>query len=95
MSPASEQLEPLLPLLTRVLRKRPSPATAWRWVNRGVKTTDGRVKLRALRIGGGIYATAEDVQAFIDAQNPPTEVVEADGPRDDATTRRLESAGLL
>jgi len=93
----AEQLQPLLPLLERTLGHRPSPATVWRWCRKGVKAGDDRVTLRATRIGGKLYATVEDVQRFIAAQNPPA--VHDDEPpdlgRSVETTRRLESAGLL
>lgn len=90
----AEQLQPLLPLLGKILGKRPAPATAWRWTNHGVKVGDDRIKLRALRIGGRLYASTEDVQAFIAAQNPPDENEPSDQ-RSPATERRLQEAGLL
>jgi hypothetical protein len=92
-STITEQLQPLLPMLARMLSKRQSPATVWRWTTHGIKVGDHRVKLRALKIGGRLYGTQEDVQRFIDEQN--TSAVEDDAENDTERSRRLESAGLL
>lgn len=92
----TESLQPLPPLLKKMLGHRPSPATIWRWHTAGLKVGDRRVKLRALRIGARLYGTREDVAAFIDAQNPPEPVDDANaGERTPEMERRLKAAGLL
>lgn len=53
------------------------------------------MKLRALKIGGKLYGTPEDVTAFIDAQNPTVEADGGEGERTPETERRLQRAGLL
>ena len=92
----ADELKPLPGLLARVLSHRVSPATIFRWHRKGVKVGNERVKLRVLRIGAKLYSTEEDVQAFIAAQNPPDDAQDSeDQPRDAATERRLEKAGLI
>jgi len=96
MLATAEQLTPLSQLLTRVLGKRPAPATMWRWLNLGVKVGDQRVKLDAVRIGCKLYSTAEAVADFIAAQNPaPAEDAPTDGERSAETRDRLQAAGLI
>ncbi len=93
MTTASE-LQLLILLLTNTLGHRPSPATIWRWKTKGVKVGDERVKLKAIRCGGKLYGTPEDVDEFIRAQNP--QPVEADDDaRAEATQNQLEAAGLI
>ena len=92
----AEQLQPLLPLLSRMLGNRPSPATLWRWHSQGVKAPDGsRVKLQAMKVGGKLYATPENVKAFIVAQNPPPATSDNQTVRSPEVERRLQCAGLL
>jgi hypothetical protein len=68
----------------------------WRWCRKGVKAGGDRVRLRSTRIGGRLYATVEDVQRFIDEQNPPDQDGEQlDTERSPETSRRLAGAGLL
>lgn len=93
-STATEQLQPLLPLLARMLGHRPSPATVWRWTVHGIKTGDRRVKLHSTKIGGRAYASHDDVQRFIDAQNRP-EAHDVECERSAETEQRLQRAGLL
>jgi hypothetical protein len=94
-STSVEQLQPLLPLLARMLGHRPSPATVWRWTAHGIKSGDRRVKLRAVKIGGRFYATPNDVQHFIDEQNPPAVEVDEQPERSPETQRQLAAEGLL
>lgn len=100
LSTTDEQLQPLLPMLARMLGHRPSPPTVWRWQKIGVKAGDRRVKLRTTRIGGKLYGTPTDVMAFIAAQNQPAiesndAANDAAGERSPETEARLEEAGLL
>ena len=95
MSSTTTQLQPLTPLLQRMLGRRQNPTTTWRWISLGVKAGDRRVKLRAVKVGGKLYATPDDVQRFIDEQNLPT-VDDDDQPdRSPETERRLTDEGLL
>ena len=95
-STTAEQFQPLLSLLARMLGQRMSPTTTWRWIRIGVKVGDRRVKLRAVKIGGKLFTTPDDVQRFIDEQNPPTgETDDDEYERSPETERRLTAAGLL
>lgn len=88
--------QPLLPLLQRALGHRPSPPTIWRWVNRGVKVGDDRVKLNALKIGGKFYASPADVEQFIADQNPPAvEPPVEESERTPELEQKLAEAGLV
>ena len=43
-----------------------SKATAWRWINHGLKIADGsRVKLKAYMLGGRPFVTRADVEHFV------------------------------
>ncbi len=47
----------------------PSPATVWRWAQRGVRSVDGgRVKLEIVRSGGKTYTSLQAITRFIAAQ---------------------------
>ena len=94
---AEPKLHLLMPLLTRILGHRPSPATVVRWHKHGIKAGDQRVRLRVKRVGAKLYSTPEDVAEFIAGQNSTVadSTDEPGGPRDESTTRRLEEAGLL
>ena len=95
-STTTDQLQPLLPLLARMIGHRPSPATVWRWTTHGIKAGDRRVKLRATKIGGKLHATPDDIQRFIREQNPPTpDEADEQAERSPETERRLAAAGLL
>lgn len=86
----TEQLQPLLPLLARMLGHRPSPATVWRWTSRGVKVGNSRVKLEAKKVGGKLLASPEAVTRFIEAQNQPSEDTnDGEYERTPETERRL------
>ena len=57
----------LLSRAGRLLSTRPSPATLWRWAQRGI---DG-VKLRTYKIGGRRYTTAADLEHFVASLSAP------------------------
>lgn len=59
----TEQLEPVLPLLERILGKKPHPSTVCRYQ----KGMASGAKLEVMKVGGKIYTSLEAVQRFIDA----------------------------
>lgn len=77
----------------RLLPRRPSPSTIWRWRVRGV----GGVRLKCVRVGGMWATTARALAEFLRAQTDRALPLEGDAPpsRPDSTTRRLRDAGLL
>jgi hypothetical protein len=51
------------------LPRRVSQTTVIRWINVGIKTDDGRLKLKATRQGGRLLVTPGDLQEFLTALN--------------------------
>ena len=90
----SDTLSPILPLLRTRLGVSPSPATVWRWVNRGV---GGGVRLRAVRVGKRLFSSEQWVAEFIDGQQPtsPTPTSPTSSPRTENERQALRAAGLL
>lgn len=89
-----------------VLGYAPSPATAWRWVAKGVTVggTDGkhtaeRVHLWAFRAGRRKLTTAKAVREFIAKANPQAESSATQAcrraARDLEADRRLRDEGVL
>jgi hypothetical protein len=90
----SETLSPVLPLIRAKLGVSPSPATLWRWVNRGVS---GGVRLRAVRVGKRLFSSEQWVTEFISGQQPtsPTPTSPTSSPRSSDEAAALRAAGLL
>ena len=95
----SDTLSPILPLLRTRLGVSPSPATVWRWVNRGV---GGGVRLRAVRVGKRLFSSEQWVTEFISGQQPtsptptsPTPTSPTSSPRSSDEAAALRAAGLL
>ncbi len=62
-APACELLT--LPEAARLLPTRPHASALWRWSRLGLRARDGtRVRLKHLRLGGRIYTTHADLDAF-------------------------------
>lgn len=73
----------------RRLPTKPSPATLWRWRNKG---TNG-VKFPVVRCGGRWITSVEAIAEFVRRQTPALAVsVEV---RTTDTTQQLKAAGLL
>lgn len=94
-SPAEIQIniqsETLLTLsdALRRLPTKPSPATAWRWKNKGVNG----VKLPAIRCGGRWITSVEAMAEFVRRQTPLTIVSASECSND--VLGRLKANGLL
>ena len=89
----SDTLSPILPLLRTRLGVSPSPATVWRWVNRGVS---GGVRLRAVRVGKRLFSSEQWVAEFINGQQPTSPTpTSPSSPRTDDERAALRAAGLL
>jgi len=85
------------PLLTlgeacRLLPRRPSPATLWRWRAKGINGT----RLECVRVGGKWYTTRAAMSEFVRRQTEAATPID-DGPRERSasTQRRLADAGLV
>jgi hypothetical protein len=74
----------------RSLSRKPSPATTWRWTQKGVNG----VKLEVVRVGGRLYTSRRAFTEFLRAQNraPAPDALPT---RSETTRRKLEAAGLL
>lgn len=81
-------LEPVQTLCRRVIGKRVSPATLWRWVRRGTRA--GR--LEAVHVNGTWYTTAD---AFADFVNRQTAAQLGESARSVDIDDELRAAGLL
>lgn len=92
---------------TKAVPGRPHVSTIWRWMKKGASSARGRVKLTYYRVGGRIYTTPADIDAFVarlteidQAESPEAETV-APEVRDDrrrerdieAAERRLAASG--
>lgn len=77
-----------------------NPTTVWRWVNRGIRDSDGtrRIRLEVVCRGRTLFTSREAINRFLQA------VTEARFPQHDdsdtaerskSTTRRLQEAGLV
>lgn len=84
--------EPVQQICKRVIRKRVSPSTIWRWIRKGTKGG----KLEAVFINGTWHCTAEQFADFINRQTK-AKLDKPDGHDDcpDASDDDLRDAGLL
>lgn len=75
--------------------KRPSPATVWRWVKKGVRG----VRLEAVQLFGAWHTTRAAFGRFIAAQTaaalPIADSDDAPADRSPETAAKLKAAGLL
>ncbi|MEQ8637415.1 hypothetical protein [Gimesia maris] len=78
-----------------------SPATTWRWINKGLTSATGdRVKLAVVMVGGRPFLTRAAVEEFFakltEAREVAAELDDADhNERSVAVEKRLRDAGLL
>ena len=81
----------------RLLPRKPSPATLWRWRVKGVSVGGQHIKLDAVRVGGIWCTTRAAMVHFIERQTEAASPVTDDQPetRSPATERRLAAAGLV
>lgn len=93
-----DDIRPVYEIATARLGKRPSPAVVWRWRVRGAHGA----RLECVQVSGCWCTTAAAFAQFIRQQTAnaiaacrAAGVESAPSPRDDRTTRKLQSAGLL
>jgi len=82
----------------RLLPRKPSPPTLWRWRVKGVKINGQCIKLEAVRCGGVWVTTQAAMVDFIERQTTAATPATDDQPdetRSPATERRLAAAGLV
>ncbi|HWL11124.1 MAG TPA: helix-turn-helix domain-containing protein [Planctomicrobium sp.] len=84
------RLEPVNRLCERLLGKRLSPATVWRWIKRGLKGG----KLEAVSVQGKWYCTAEALADFLNRQTEAN-LHTAEPTQAEASDEQLRAAGLL
>lgn len=86
----------------RILPKKPSPATLWRWRNKGVRIGDRTIKLECVRVGRKWYTTDAAFARFlmdqtaavsVDALLEPTKAKSLD--EETKMNERLKRAGLI
>lgn len=56
-----EELEPVGPLLNRLLKRKVHPGTIWRWTRQGMQNG---ARLETVRIGNRVFSTADAVLRF-------------------------------
>lgn len=80
----------------RLLPRKPSPATCWRWRKVGVLVNGQRIRLECIRVGGKWHTTRKAFSEFLRCQ---TEAATPDdtepNERTERTERKLSEAGLL
>lgn len=81
----------------RLLPRKPSPATLWRWRTKGILIGKQRIKLECVRVGGQWCTTADAMAEFLQRQTKAALEVESNQPstRSDSTVRRLQESGLM
>jgi hypothetical protein len=82
----------------RVLPKKPSPSTTWRWRTTGVKVNGRTIKLECVRVGGRWFTTSAAWADFLRQQTEaalsrPSDDLPAERTADEE--RRLQSEGLI
>ncbi|MFM9962877.1 MAG: DUF1580 domain-containing protein [Planctomycetaceae bacterium] len=91
----TDELIPLAVVATRRLGKRPSPATLWRWLNKGVNGARPSV----VKSGGCWMTTRTAFAEFLREQtancSPAPMGDDAPAERSAATAAKLKAAGLL
>lgn len=93
LDPDADDLRPVSQLMHDLTGRRPSPATLWRWCSRG---TSRAGVLPSLTVFGTRHTTREALVEWLrrGSEVAPVAAPESDA-RDQATDRRLRSAGLL
>ena len=84
----------------RLLPRRRSPATLWRWRTSGVLVNGRRIRLECVRVGGQWHTTRAAFSEFLRTQtdaalpSSSTDDEQPDG-RSEAVEQKLKDAGLL
>ncbi len=72
-----------------------SPATLWRWINKGLQTPSGqKVKLSVVQVGGRPYLSREALERFFEALTDARCNSPVADKRSESVERRLSEAGL-
>jgi len=81
----------------RLLPRKPSPATLWRWRKTGILFNGQRIQLECVRVGGVWYTTAKAFADFLRRQTEAASSQNSDEPheRSEQTQRKLTEVGLL
>ena len=80
----------------RLLPRKPSPPTLWRWRTKGVWIAGQRIRLECVRFGGRWFTTSEAMSEFVAKQSQmPTVDEEPTAQRSASTTKKLREADLL
>ena len=84
-------------LIPELNGKAISPATAYRWIDKGVLAGDGvRVRLEAVKVGRNLVTTEESVQRLLDELTRRSAVTPTSDSRlSSEVTEDLRSNGLL
>ncbi|MBI1900939.1 MAG: hypothetical protein HYS13_07485 [Planctomycetia bacterium] len=95
-----DTLTPVRQLVRQRLGKNISPPTQWRWILKGVKAGNGRVRLEAVRVGATWCSTPAALARFFEAQTAAALASSVDDDRtrsgrSETVERRLRKAGLL
>ena len=88
-----------LPQACRMLPRKPSPATLWRWRKSGVVVNGKRIRLECIRVGGQWHTTRAAFSEFLRRQTDAALATSEnrDEPsvgRSEAMERKLKEAGL-
>ena len=87
----TDELLPVNAICKARIGRRVSPTTLWRWRLKGVNGA----KLECVRVGAQWCTTQAAFSRFLRDQQAVQSQPEAPSERDEATTRRLQAAGLL
>lgn len=80
----------------RLLPRKPSPATLWRWRKVGVLVNGQRIRLECIRVGGKWHTTRKAFSEFVRSQTEAATIDDTESTeRSERTERKLTEAGLL
>lgn len=80
----------------RLLPRKPSPSTLWRWRTKGVVVNGQRIRLDCVRVGGKWHTTRSAFSEFLRRQTEAATTDDTESTeRSERTERKLTEAGLL
>ena len=89
--PHDELLHPISTVVERLTGRRPSPATVWRWLRKGVRGA----KLNAVLCGGKWLCTEQDFRLFLQEQTDAALAASTTAARVPDVDEALKAQGLL
>jgi hypothetical protein len=94
IDPKSDDLRPVAELVKQLTGRRPSPASVWRWTQKGTRRAG---KLPAIRVFGQQHTTREALLQWLQTDNVQSASTADDcsSERSPETESRLKDAGLL